>query len=142
MRKTICAVFSILIMLSLCACGMNSEPRNVENAEIDYGISEKYSKEDIDSAIQLVLDEFRTWNGFELYDIKYAGDEECDEDELEYCKSLSSDKNIVECIVFYSSFHTAKNCDNGFNSDEDYPGWSWHLAREADGNWELLTYGY
>lgn len=142
MKKLICAILSILMLFSMYACNLSPEPGNIENAKIDYAVSEKYSKEDMDSAIQPVFDEFRTWNGFELYDIKYAGDSECDKDELDYCNSLSSGKNFVECIVFYSSFHTAKNCDNGFNSDEDYIDWSWHLAREADGEWELLTWGY
>ncbi|MBR6531137.1 MAG: hypothetical protein IKT61_01390 [Clostridia bacterium] len=142
MKKIFSAILSILTLASLCACNANSQPGNVENVKIDYGVSEKYAKEDMDAAIQPVFDEFHTWNGFELYDITYAGDEECDKDELDYCNSLSSGKNFVECIVFYSSFHTAKNCDNGFNSDEDYTGWSWYLAREADGKWELLEWGY
>lgn len=142
MKKIFCIALCILMLGSLYACNVNSEPGNVENVTVNYGVSEKYSKKDIDAAIQVVFDEFSTWNGFELYTIHYTGDENCNDNQLEYCNSLSSDKNFVECIVFSSSFHTAKHCDNGFNSDEDYDDWRWYLARESDGEWQLLTWGY
>lgn len=141
MKKFMCAALSLFILFGLCSC--NFKHGNVENAEINYGNSERYSKEDMDSAIRVVFNEFKTWNGFELYSISYAGDEICfDEDELEYCNSLREDAEFVDCIVFYSSFHTPSGCDNGFNSNEDYTGWNWYLAREADGEWQLLTWGY
>lgn len=142
MKKVLCIIISLFMFMSLCSCNVNSQPGDISNTKIDYGTSEKYSKEDIDSAIQVVFDEFRTWNGFEMYTIHYTGDENCDEDELEYCKSLNEEAGFVDCIVFKSSFRTAKNCDNGFNSDEIYSSFEWHLAREADGEWQLLTWGY
>ncbi len=141
MKKLLCAVLSLFLLVTLCSCNVSFKPGNVENAEIDYGISEKYSKDDIDSAIQVVFDEFRTWFGFELYSINYAGDEYCDEDELEYCNSLREGAEFVDCIIFYSSFRTAPN-DEGFEDNEVYSGWSWYLARETNGSWQLLTWGY
>ena len=136
-----CAALSLFILFALCSC--NFKPGNVENANIDYGASEKYSKEDLDSAIRLVFSEFKTWSGFELYSIAYAGDEIClDKDELEYCNSLRDGMEFVDCIIFYSSFHTPSDNGEGFNGNEDYTGWSWYLAREADGEWQLLTWGY
>lgn len=141
MKKLLCAVLSLFVLLSLSSC--NTKPGNVENAEISYGISAKYTVEDIHSAVQVVFDEFRTWNGFELYSIAYAGDEIClDKDELEYCNSLRDGAEFVDCIIFYSSFRTPPNSKEGFNGNEDYTGWNWYLAREADGEWELLTWGY
>lgn len=141
MKKLLCAVLSLFVLLSLSSC--NAKPGNVENAEINYGISAKYTVEDIHSAVQVVFDEFRTWTGFELYSISYAGDEEClDKDELEYCNSLRENAEFVDCIIFYSSFRTPPNSKEGFNGNEDYTGWNWYLAREADGEWELLTWGY
>ena len=143
MKKLSSVILSFFILISMCSCNTSFKLGNVENAEIDYGVSEKYSKEDIDSAIQVVFDEFRTWFGFELYSINYAGDEHCDEDELEYCNSLREGAEFVDCIIFYSSFRTAPNAnDEGFEDNEVYSGWSWHLAREADGTWQLLTWGY
>lgn len=141
MKKLLCAVFSLFILLSFSSC--NVKPGNVENAEISYGVSAKYTVEDMDSAVQVVLDEFRTWNGFELYSISYAGDKKClDENELDYCNSLRENANFVDCIIFYSSFHTPPNNNEGFNGNEDYTGWNWYLAREAGGEWQLLTWGY
>ncbi len=141
MKKLLCAVLSLFILLLFSSCSV--KPGNVENAKIDYGASEKYSKEDMDSAIRLVFSEFKTWSGFELYSVAYAGDEIClDKDELDYCNSLREGAEFVDCIIFYSSFHTPPGCDNGFNSNEDYNGWSWYLAREKGGEWQLLTWGY
>ncbi|MBQ7043687.1 MAG: hypothetical protein IJN78_03685 [Clostridia bacterium] len=140
MKKLLCAVLSLFILLSFSSCSV--KPGNVENAEISYGISAKYTVEDIHSAMEVVFDEFRTWNGFELYSISYAGDEEClDKDQLEYCNSLRENAEFVDCIIFYSSFRTAPN-DEGFEDNEDYSGWSWYLAREKGGEWQLLTWGY
>ncbi len=140
MKKLLCAVLSLFVLLSFSSC--NVKPGNIENAEISYGISAKYTVEDIHSAVEVVFDEFRTWNGFELYSINYAGDEEClDKDQLEYCNSLRENAEFVDCIIFYSSFRTAPN-DEGFEDNEDYSGWNWYLAREAGGEWQLLTWGY
>lgn len=142
MKKLSSVILSFFILISMCSCNTSFKLGNVENAEIDYGVSEKYSKKDIDSAIQVVFDEFRTWIGFELYSINYPGDEYCDEDELEYCNSLREGAEFVDCIVFYSSFRTPPHSTEGFEADSYEWDWSWHLAREADGKWELLTWGY
>ncbi|MBR5262333.1 MAG: hypothetical protein IKV49_00790 [Clostridia bacterium] len=142
MKKLLCAALSLFILFGLCSCSL--EPGKVENAEINYGVSEKYTKADMNKAVQVVFDEFKTWFGFELYSISYAGDEAClDEDELDYCNSLREGAEFVDCIIFYSSFLTSPDAYNeGFNSNDVYNGWSWHLAREADGEWQLLTWGY
>lgn len=58
MKKLLCAVLSLFILLSFSSCSV--KPGNVENAEISYGISAKYTVEDIHSAVEVVFDEFRT----------------------------------------------------------------------------------
>ncbi len=109
-------------------------------ALIDYGVSEKYSRKEMDAAVDLIEREFYSWKGCKLYSIIYAGDEFC-EKELDYVNSLAKDGVVyTECIVFYTNFKTSMFAGGGFNPNFEYD-WSWYLARAEDGRWELLTWG-
>ena len=52
----------------LCGCSSGAD---VANVEIDYGQSAIYSKQDMDLAIDEIIQEFRTWDGCKLYSISY-----------------------------------------------------------------------
>lgn len=107
---------------------------------IDYGVSQKYSKKEMDAAVDLIEREFYSWEGCKLYSISYAGDEFC-ENELDYINSLADDGIIfTDCIVFYTNFKTSMFVGGGFNPNFEY-NWSWYLGRSEDGVWELLTWG-
>ena len=53
MKKHISFVLVLVCLLGLVGCG-----GNVSKAKIDYGSSSIYSKEDMDSAIGIIKDEF------------------------------------------------------------------------------------
>lgn len=109
-------------------------------ASIDYGTSEVYTKEDMDSAIELIKETFNTWDGCKLYSISYTDDSLC-ERELDYCNTLADDGvTYSECIVFRMQFRSPIFGGGAWNANFRY-NWSWYLARTQGGDWELLTWG-
>ncbi len=109
---------------------------------IDYGSSELYSRGDMDEAIALIREEFGTWEGCELYNVRYAGDDRCTEENLAWMNGLVDGQDFAECICFLSDFHSPKEAAGAWEPDVDYTGWEWWLAREKGGDWQLLTWGY
>ena len=135
MKKIIVLITVICFAFVLGSCS------DVKDVEINYGNSECYSKKDMDLAINEIIKEFKSWDGCKLYSLEYAGDDYCKE-ELSYCNSLREDKNFTECIIFDSSFRSPINGGGAWQPNEIYDFWSWILAREDDGDWELLTWGF
>ena len=126
-RKRFGIVFLILLLLQGCSNG-----GDVSKIQIDYGQSSIYSREDMDSAIQKIKEEFKTWKGAKLLSVSYTDDKRAEE-ELSYCS---------ECIVVESVDHSPKKDSGAGNPDQDYTGWQWYLARSGKEDWELLTWGY
>ncbi len=111
------------------------------NVKIDYKTSEKYTKEDMDAAIEQILKEFNTWDGCVMHTIDYTDDQTC-EDGVAYINDLGIDMVYDDCIVFNSSFHSPVKGGGAWEPDTEYEGWNWYLGRQAGGEWELLQWGY
>ncbi len=128
------SLFLVLIMFTACA--------DTSNYTLDYGTSQMYSKEDIESAAKVVVNKLNSFQGCVLYSLTYAGDEKC-KDELSYVNSLKEDEGeeFVECLVFYSEFRSPVKGGGAWTPNSIYT-WSWYLGRETDGEWILMTYGY
>lgn len=138
MRKLtiVLSLFLVLVLVLLTACADTS------NYTLDYGASQIYSEEDIESAAKVVVNKFNSFQGCVLYSLAYAGDEVCQE-ELSYCNSLKEDagEEFVECLVFYSEFRSPVKGGGAWTPNDIYT-WDWYLGRETDGKWVLVTYGY
>lgn len=135
-RKIICvsllSVFLCFAIIFACA--------SLKPATIDYGTSDVYSQEDMDSAINLIKERFSKWQGCKLYSISYTDDGLC-ERELDYCNTLADDGIVYDqCIVFRTSFRSPIFGGGAWNANFKYD-WSWYLARSQNGTWELLTWG-
>ena len=113
--------------------------------EIDYGASSVYSKEEIDSAIEIIKKQFASFEGCELHSLSYMSDEECNNaDNIEWMNDLRTEDNkeaFTQCIAFKSSFRSPKNGGGAWEANEEYT-WSWWLARCEGGEWKLMTWGY
>lgn len=133
-------VAAILSICFVAFCGYSTLGK-INNVSVDYGKSEVYSQQDMDSAIEVIEKEFSSWKGCELHSITYMGDEIC-RSNIDYCNQLQKGAGFDECIVFESSFHSPINGGDGWEADEEYTGWSWFLARKDNGAWTLLTWGY
>ncbi len=113
-----------------------------DEPEIDYGTSEIYSFEDMDEAVELILNEFSTWSGCEMHSIRYISDECCSAENLAWMNSLRDEKNFTQSIAFESDFHSPVEAYGAWEADTEYTNWQWWLAREEGGSWELITWGY
>ena len=63
MKKIITVTLCIVLVLLFAGCGKNGDTSKVE---IDYGASSVYSKEEIDSAIEIIKKQFASFEGCEL----------------------------------------------------------------------------
>ncbi|MDO4748491.1 MAG: hypothetical protein Q4A12_04865, partial [Eubacteriales bacterium] len=104
MKRIIALLLVAVSLVVLTACTKTSD------YTLEYGESQIYSNEDIESAAKSVLDKFNTFDGCVLYSLTYAGDEICN-DELSYVNLLKDDKEeeFVDCLVFYSEFRSPIN---------------------------------
>ena len=112
--------------------------------ETSYGASAVYDEADMESAVSQITAEFNTW-GCTLLDIRYAGDECCSEENLNWLRSLDSEKNYTQCIEFLMDFHSPTEENLGgtaWNPDSDYTDYQWWLARPEGGEWEVMSWGY
>ena len=134
--------------LMFAGCSISSVPADsVEDAEIDYGKSEIYSRKDMDAAIEIIKAEFSTWNGCSLQKIYYVSDNECSEQNINWLNEIEAandNKEIfTQCIMFESDFYTAEQGDlSGFENVKEYKNWQWWLGRSETGDWKLMTWGY
>lgn len=136
MKKIIAVMCALVFLFMFVACVNTSE------YTLDYGASQMYSKEDIESAAKVVVKELNGFRGCVLYSLSFAGDEVCKE-ELSYVNDLVDDTNVVydECMVLYSEFRSPVFGGGAWNANDIYT-WSWYLGRENGGKWVLETYGY
>lgn len=136
MNKFLCVILSVLLVISLSACGgivaINLKTRDI-NSEI-------YSQEDIESAIDVIKKEFKAdcWDGCTLTEIYYAGDEISEENQ-EYADRY----NAEEVLVLLSSFDVGSSGGDGsLNPNTTYENWNWILVRTNNGEWEHVDHGY
>ena len=138
----------ILFLLSvMCICGLTGcEKASVSEVKVDYGTSSIYSEEEMNEAIELIEDEFVTWDGFELKSISYSSDDKCDPDNLGWLKDLAEaehkSEDFTQWIMFESDFHTPEDAPGTWNADSDYYDYQWWLVRTDDSGWEVLSKGY
>ena len=121
---------------------VSDEPTATEY-EIDYGTSDVYSEEDLESAVSTIMDTFNNeWEiKCEMLKLAYLGDEKA-ATELDYCKEL--DPEIEECVVFTSDFHvpdTDAQMAWAFEPNADISDWTWYLGRTNKWEWKILTNG-
>ena len=115
------------------------EDGDVSNAKIIRVESEIYSNEEINSAIDVILEEFKeNYNGCSLLEIKYIGDEK-NNDYIDW----ATRHNKSEVIVFISNFKVGPNAGDGvLNPNSEYEGYSWILVRNENENWTYADCGY
>ena len=120
----------------------------VAGCAIDYGTSKLFAEMDIDSALDVIMAEFKNWTGCVLKRFAFAGDEACGAEELAYVNSLRDEGTPAfdQAIVFSTDFHTpsAEQAEGtAWEPDTDMNGYTWHLGRTGtDGAWNLMTWGY
>lgn len=110
---------------------------------IDYGNSEIYTEEELKEAVIQIKCKFAFWEGCELHSITYAGDEAFTDENLEWLRQNGENNDFTQVAEFLMDFHSPEDVGElTFNSDQEYTGYQWWLARTADGGWEIVDWGY
>ena len=138
MKKIFSLAVILFVALTFC---------RVEAAKINYGESEIYTRADMNAAIKIVKKQFGKWKGCKLLNIRYAGDEHNNAENIKWLNELAPAHNhapnFTQCIMFLSDFYVSPNAtETTFNLDSEYKNWQWWLARTEGGDWQLLTFGY
>ena len=110
--------------------------------EIDYGRSKLFTVRELDRAIEAIREEFDSWEGCELHSISYAGDSSSTRKNLRWLNDLDEGNDYVQCAEFLSNFHSPVEQYGSWNPDTEYIDWQWWLGQTADGDWELVSWGY
>ena len=135
---SIIAISVLLIVSVVLYLTFNYRKGNVKNAEIIIGDSQIYTKEEIQSVIDIVLDRFAMFPA-KLYKIWYD-----EEKSLKESEKWKEQYNADEVIVLYSNFKTypgKQSLNKGFNSNFEYENWNWVLVRKNKEKWEIKTFG-
>lgn len=109
MKKLVLVLVFVICALGLVGC----KDESTDGVKVDYGNSKIYTKEDMDEAIELIKDEFDTWEGCELHSITYSSDKECNTaDNIAWMEELAKANDIqggfTQCIMFKSDYHSPK----------------------------------
>ena len=136
----VCAILTILVVA--VAFILTTGKGNVSNVNRIVGYSALYSEDLINQACDIVEKEFANeFEGCTLTELRYDEDIENKfaDEIMRYAK-----ENNQELIVLLSTFETdGKGGDGGFNPNDTYTNWQWHLIRTEDKNgWEIITWGY
>ena len=134
MRKIFATILCVLVVLCLSACGGNVS--NVRTHDVGSAV---YSQDEIDSAIDVIKQEFKSnWKGCTLTEIYYAGD-----DRSEDYQEWADRNNADEVLVLLSSFSVdASGGDGSLNPNSTYDNWMWILVRTNGGQWRHVDHGY
>ena len=115
--------------------------KDAPEVEIDIGGSSLYTEDELYDAMLAVKCSFAAWPGCELHSIRYAGDEANSEENLEWLNSLKENAGFTEACKFFMDFNSGTEMP-AMNPDTEYTDYQWWLARPADGDFEIVSWGY
>lgn len=98
----------------------------------------------MDSAIQVIMDEFNSWGGYEMHSIRYVSDDCNSEENIEWLNSHGDGNDYTECIEFVTDYRTPLDDKEAITVENNciYKDYEWWLARTSGGNWILVDSGY
>ena len=106
------------------------------------GESQIYTAEEIDAAMAVVLEDFAGWEGCELHELSYLGDDCNSEENIAWVNDLQPGKDYAQCIQFSGNYRSPADAYGAWEPDTEYFDWTWTLARPDGGEWTLVTSGY
>ena len=134
MKKWLTFISAILLLLTLCSCGGNTQ-----NAVIIPVQSDIYTSEDINAAIKTAIRYFeREFSGCTLKEIQYIGDQAKGSFD-EWADQYHADSAIILTSTFDVD---SSGGDGSLEPNSTYENWQWVLVREASGGWRHATHGY
>lgn len=142
MKKIVIYLSMILMIFSLVGCNQNNKPTNIK---IDIGESTKFSKEEIDNAVDCLKRSF-DFEACTLTKIYY--NEEISntavEDYLQFGNGSVNKVKAENVIVLLSDFDVDNSGDNPvLNPGETYTNYNWILIRDdKNSDWKVDDCGF
>ncbi len=130
-------ILFLLILAIAIVLFFNRNLIDKENVKITISESKIYQKEEIESAIDIVMKKFEDFPAT-LEEIWYQDDEKLF---MEWAENYDAE----EAIVLYSNFTTYDTDDmysQGFGRNLKYEKYQWFLVRNEGESWELKTWGW
>lgn len=142
MKKIVIYLSMILMIFSLVGCNQNNKPTNIK---VDIGESTKFSKEEIDNAVDCLKRSF-DFEACTLTKIYY--NEEISntavEDYLQFGNGSVNKVKAENVIVLLSDFDVDNSGDNPvLNPGESYTNYNWILIRDdKNSDWKVDDCGF
>ena len=142
MKKIFIYLSMILMIFSLVGCNQNNKPTNIK---LDIGESTKFSKEEIDNAVDCLKRSF-DFEACTLTKIYY--NEEISntavEDYLQFGNGSVNKVKAENVIVLLSDFDVDNSGDNPvLNPGETYTNYNWILIRDdKNSDWKVDDWGF
>jgi len=143
MRKKSLSILGVVVLCIVATIFLlNGAKGNISNVDRVIGYSALYGEDLINKAYDVIEKEFaKEFEGCTLTELQYDAEVENKyADEIErYATEYDQ-----ELIVVVSTFNTdEKGGDGGFNPNDTYTNWQWHLVRTEDKkSWEIVSWGY
>ena len=143
MKKIIISLLVLALCLPLSAC---KNEGTINNADIDYGSSTKFSEDEIKSAVDAVLIKFEDFKGCDLRRIWYDEDRSNTEivNYLTHGQGKINGAKQENVIILFSDYYVdSSGADASLNPDYTYTDWKWIIVRgSANGKWVVDDWGY
>lgn len=142
MKKIVIYLSMILMIFLLVGCNQNNKPTDIK---LDIGESTKFSKEEIDNAVDCLKRSF-DFEACTLTKIYY--NEEISntavEDYLQFGNGSVNKVKAENVIVLLSDFDVDNSGDNPvLNPGETYTNYNWILIRDdKNSNWKVDDWGF
>jgi hypothetical protein len=144
MKKLLSLVCFVILCFTLTSCASNIG--KTTNAVISFGKSSKFSKAELQSAVDCVTSKFKDFNGCTLTKLWYD-EKKSNHMAKEYMTIGKGSVNKIKkgnVLVLLSNFNVdSTGAKNGFNPNSKYTGWNWILIRNKNkGAWRVEDWGY
>lgn len=140
MKKRIILIVSLIFIIVIIAkLFLLNNGGDVSSVKRTVKISEIYSEQDINDAMDIVVNYFQNnFEGCTLTDLWYE-----ESASVLVSEDWAKQYNADESIILFSSFDAdSSGGDGGFNPDDTYSNWQWILIRDKSSIWELKEWGY
>lgn len=139
-------LFVILPLLLVIFFKANTKAPVINGFTVEQVDSEIFTQEEIDTALEAVVDIFEYSGGYhdcELKELCYAGDDIV-EREMKYQNSTYENRDYAEgeFIIIKTVFHTGRHTGGGFNSNFTYDNWYFLLEKTTSGKWAEIDHGF
>lgn len=112
------------------------------DVSIDLGKSNIFSEADLQAAAVRIECEMAAWAGIELHSLRYAGDEADSQENIDWLNSMNKGAGYTHAAKFLTDFHTSAETNEAWEADAEYKDYQWWLGRDAEGGWEIVSFGY